>query len=89
MTLADGARADDAKSVLAEVGVTDLSDDRRTIDVRVSDGGQALLDAVRRLDAAAVAVASVAVREPTLDDVFLQLTGQPVSLNERPQEVRA
>jgi ABC-2 type transport system ATP-binding protein len=34
-----------------------------------------VLDAVRALDAAGVAVESLAIREPTLDDVFLELTG--------------
>jgi ABC-2 type transport system ATP-binding protein len=33
--------------------------------------------AVRRLDAAGVGVADVAVRRPTLDDAFLTLTGRP------------
>jgi len=32
---------------------------------------------VRRLDHAGVAVADIAVRRPTLDDVFLTLTGRP------------
>jgi ABC-2 type transport system ATP-binding protein len=35
----------------------------------------ALVDAVRRLDEAGVAVDDLAVRRPTLDDVFLSLTG--------------
>ena len=34
-----------------------------------------LVDAVRSLDAARVAIADVALRRPTLDDVFLSLTG--------------
>jgi ABC-2 type transport system ATP-binding protein len=32
-------------------------------------------DAVRRLDAAGVGVDDIALRRPTLDDVFLALTG--------------
>ena len=34
-----------------------------------------IAEAVRRLDAAAVGIADIAVRRPTLDDVFLSLTG--------------
>ncbi|HVF20839.1 MAG TPA: ATP-binding cassette domain-containing protein [Mycobacteriales bacterium] len=73
--LADATRLDEAKSVLAEVGPTDVGDDRRSIEVKVGDSGAALLDVVRRLDAAGVEPAAVSVREPTLDDVFLTLTG--------------
>jgi ABC-2 type transport system ATP-binding protein len=34
---------------------------------------------VRSLDAAGLAPESLAIREPTLDDVFLQLTGHKVA----------
>jgi ABC-2 type transport system ATP-binding protein len=34
-----------------------------------------VLAAVRALDTAGLAVETLAVREPTLDDVFLELTG--------------
>ena len=34
-----------------------------------------MLDAVRALDAAGVELADIALRRPTLDDVFLSLTG--------------
>ncbi|CAA9428364.1 MAG: Efflux ABC transporter, ATP-binding protein, partial [uncultured Pseudonocardia sp.] len=42
----------------------------------VADPGPALPDLVRRLDAADVAVRGVTAVEPTLDDVFLALTGR-------------
>ena len=52
---------------------------------------EGVLAAVRALDAAAVSVETLAVREPTLDDVFLELTGHrtddPVSAA-RPQPDR-
>ena len=38
-------------------------------------GSEALLDVVRRLDAAGVAVSGLGIRRPSLDDVFLALTG--------------
>ena len=34
-----------------------------------------MIDAVRALDARNVSVADIAVRRPTLDDVFLAMTG--------------
>jgi hypothetical protein len=45
----------------------------------VDDGPRALPAVVRRLDAEGVDVAALAVREPTLDDVFLTLTGHRTS----------
>ncbi|MFM7211145.1 MAG: daunorubicin/doxorubicin resistance ABC transporter ATP-binding protein DrrA, partial [Actinomycetota bacterium] len=41
----------------------------------VSGGSTVLVDAIRALDAAGVRVEDVALRRPTLDDVFLSLTG--------------
>jgi ABC-2 type transport system ATP-binding protein len=38
-------------------------------------GGGGVADAVRALDAAGIAIGDVATRRPTLDDVFLNLTG--------------
>jgi hypothetical protein len=38
-------------------------------------GSDALIEAVRALDAAAIASAGLALRRPSLDDVFLTLTG--------------
>jgi ABC-2 type transport system ATP-binding protein len=43
----------------------------------------ALPEVVRRLDAAGVAAVDVGVRRPTLDDVFLHLTGAPAAPGER------
>jgi len=69
------ADADAAKHVLAEVGVVELSDDRSCIEVKVPDSGRSVLEAVRRLDAANLEPEAISVREPSLDDVFLTLTG--------------
>ena len=43
----------------------------------VTGGAGVLMDALRRLDEAGIAVSDVALRRPTLDDVFLTLTGRP------------
>ena len=47
----------------------------RTVVVPVSGGSTAIVDAVRRLDEHDIAIADIALRRPTLDDVFLSLTG--------------
>jgi ABC-2 type transport system ATP-binding protein len=43
----------------------------------VHDGAAVLPEVVRRLDAAGLALAGLVLRRPTLDDVFLALTGRP------------
>ena len=43
--------------------------------VAVQGGSAVLIEALRQLDAAGVVVKDVGVRRPTLDDVFLSLTG--------------
>ncbi len=47
-----------------------------TITLPARDGSQSLLDVVRELDHANVAVESIALHRPSLDDVFLTLTGE-------------
>jgi ABC-2 type transport system ATP-binding protein len=60
--------------------LTPLAEDRPKCEhgilvMPLSAGRGAIADAVRRLDAANVGVADIAVRRPTLDDVFIVLTG--------------
>jgi ABC-2 type transport system ATP-binding protein len=80
VVVADAARIPDAVSVLTAVGRGEAVIDQHTRRVSVSvEGSQpaatALIDALRRLDEDGVAVLDVGVRRPTLDDVFLTLTG--------------
>jgi ABC-2 type transport system ATP-binding protein len=48
-----------------------------------------IAEAVRRLDAADVAIADIAVRRPTLDDVFFSLTGHAAEEPAEPEEEAA
>ena len=50
----------------------------RRVSVGVDAGTGPLREALRSLDAAGVEVDDVALRPPTLDEVFLALTGRPV-----------
>ena len=50
------------------------------------DGARVLVDALRTLDGEGLAPATIAVREPSLDDVFLALTGRRVEPEEAPEE---
>jgi ABC-2 type transport system ATP-binding protein len=67
-----------AAEVAAKAGVGDPKTDERTGRVTIQvggDGSTALTEAIRALDAASVSVTDVAMHRPTLDDVFLSLTG--------------
>jgi ABC-2 type transport system ATP-binding protein len=56
--------------------------------VPVSGGAAVLADALRRLDAAGVRVDDVGLRRPTLDDVFLTLTGHMAEAMPEPEEAQ-
>jgi ABC-2 type transport system ATP-binding protein len=73
--LGDGRTAQEASRLLGAVGPIELVDDGHSVSVSVSDSGRALLDVVRILEGAGHKPESLIVREPTLDDVFLRLTG--------------
>jgi ABC-2 type transport system ATP-binding protein len=66
-----------ARRVLDSLAVGDLhvDDHTRAISAPVSGGAKDLMMALRQLDAEAVEVLDVGLRRPTLDDVFLTLTG--------------
>ena len=46
------------------------------------DGARLLVDALRALDAEGIVPAGLTVREPSLDDVFLALTGRHAEVEE-------
>ena len=80
LTVADRSSTAAAASILAELFHTaghELAVDAElgTVLVPVTTGAVALVEAVRALDAAGVAVADLGLRRPSLDDVFLSLTG--------------
>ena len=74
MTETDAVAAVD---MLAAVGTTtpDVSADRRTISVAVADGPGALREVLARVESLGIRLHDVGMKRPTLDDVFLQLTG--------------
>ena len=62
--------------------------DTRTLRAPVSGGSTVLVEAVRALDAARVKVDDLALRRPTLDDVFLTLTGHAAEEETTPATTR-
>jgi ABC-2 type transport system ATP-binding protein len=71
----DPAAALRARGVLTEARVGGVEVGGHTVTIKVSDGVETLMAVVRALDGASLVPVDVAVREPTLDDVFLSLTG--------------
>ncbi len=65
-----------ADVVGTRAGATELDVDGPVVRFRAADGAGALPGLLRDLDAAGVAMTSVEVRRPSLDDVFLTLTGR-------------
>jgi len=76
-TVAQAEQLDAAVGVLARLGegAPQVDPERGRVAVPVPDGARRLAEVVRDLDAAGVELADLAVRRPTLDDVFLALTG--------------
>ena len=79
VTVHDGARVGEAAALLAPIGVGEptVDEHRRAVLLPVRGGSAVLTDALRRLDGAGVVIDDVGLRRPTLDDVFLALTGRP------------
>jgi ABC-2 type transport system ATP-binding protein len=75
VSLQEGAHLEDARRVLARFSVGAPSVNERSVIAPVSGGAQTLTAALRSLDAEGVELADVGLRKPTLDDVFLFLTG--------------
>ncbi|MYD04228.1 MAG: ATP-binding cassette domain-containing protein [Acidimicrobiia bacterium] len=73
----DSAHLPAASEMLGRIAVGDLTgDDRpRTVVAPVSDGVKQLADLLKNFEAAGIGVSEAVLRRPTLDDVFLALTG--------------
>ncbi|MRJ77782.1 ATP-binding cassette domain-containing protein [Aeromicrobium sp. SMF47] len=78
VVLTDPARRDEAARILAEVAVGDvqLGDNERELTAPVKGGVPQLRTVLGQLESAAIDVLDVGLRRPTLDDVFLSLTGR-------------
>jgi ABC-2 type transport system ATP-binding protein len=77
IVVASPGELESARSVLAGLLGTEveIEPQSRTLMAPVSDGAAVLMEALRRLDAEHIKLSDVALRRPTLDDVFLSLTG--------------
>lgn len=83
ITLQPQASATDAHRVLARFAVGGVHIDGRSLTAPISGGAETLTAALRALDAESVRLLDVGLRRPTLDDVFLSLTGHLADTEDR------
>jgi ABC-2 type transport system ATP-binding protein len=79
VTLCNSSLAERAISTLSELSVAAdrPSSGDGVVRVPIAERSGAIAEAVRRLDTADVAIDDISIHMPTLDDVFLTLTGRP------------
>jgi ABC-2 type transport system ATP-binding protein len=77
IVVAGGGQVQLAAQILGQLahGAVEVDAHTRRLTAPVRGGAGVLIEALRRLDAADVELLDVALRRPTLDDVFLTLTG--------------
>ncbi len=75
LTFPSTEAAQRASTLLTDVATKPLFVEGTVVDLTVDDGPAAAAESLRRVDAAALVVTGLALREPSLDDVFLALTG--------------
>jgi ABC-2 type transport system ATP-binding protein len=74
--LCDGGRGKEAVAALASIASDRPFLEDGSVRVPVAERRGTIADAVRRLDDAGIAIDDISVSTPTLDDVFLNLTGR-------------
>ncbi|QJU54702.1 ATP-binding cassette domain-containing protein [Herbiconiux sp. KACC 21604] len=76
LVVADPAHGAAAAELLGRIADAELVADGAAVSARVRGAGHEVAGLIRALDAAGIALESIEVRRPTLDDVFLDLTGR-------------
>ncbi|NBO25343.1 MAG: ATP-binding cassette domain-containing protein [Actinobacteria bacterium] len=73
-----------AASLIQEFGSAPATSEEvvKTVLLPVAGGSTAIVNIVRKLDENKIAIADIALRRPTLDDVFLSLTGHATEADE-------
>ena len=88
LLLADAADQAAASQAIAAVasGEVQADDTARALTAPVTGGAKALMEVLRRLDDAGIELLDIGLRRPTLDDVFMTLTGHAAEERERDGE---
>ena len=82
--VADGAQLDRAAELVTPLGSErpQLDREARRVTMGITGGAATLVQTVRLFDDAGVAISDLGVRRPSLDDVFLALTGHAAEVPE-------
>jgi ABC-2 type transport system ATP-binding protein len=80
VVLEDAADAESAIAALSEMCIERPSVDVRTVSAPVRKHKGMIAEAVRRLDGAGVGIDDISLHRPTLDDVFIALTGHAAAV---------
>ena len=83
--LTDAAHAPAAMVALEEITDAPPQSDGAEVQVMLRERAGAIMDAALRLRRAGIGVDDLVVRQPTLDDVFLSLTGHRTETDEAPE----
>ena len=75
LTFNSTADATASAVLLAGISTKPSNVDGTVVEFTVEHGPSSAADALRRIDAASISLAGLSLREPSLDDVFLNLTG--------------
>jgi ABC-2 type transport system ATP-binding protein len=76
-------------NALARLGEPQIDEATRRVTVGLRSAGEGLGAAVRALDATGVEIDDIALRQPTLDEVFLALTGRAATTHDETDKPRA
>lgn len=82
--VAQESQAPAAMQALAPIATGEILEQEGLVSAPITGGSTTLIEAVRLLDAAHITVDDIALRRPTLDDVFLSLTGLSAEEDTRP-----
>jgi ABC-2 type transport system ATP-binding protein len=88
VTVADRDAIDQARALLARLGVgePEVEENTRRLTVPITGGAKVLAAALREFDEASIELQDVGLRRPTLDDVFLSLTGHAAEVAPDPED---
>jgi daunorubicin resistance ABC transporter ATP-binding subunit len=87
VTMADDAAAQKAAGLISSLSSAPPVIDAATVELTVENGPKVAADVLRTLDQHDLPVAGLALREPSLDDVFLSLTGHRAETGAEANEV--
>ena len=88
VTLSQGSEQEEAIEALVPLAEERPACENGILKLPMRDGAGGIAEAVRRLDQAGAGIEDIALRRPTLDDVFIALTGRAAEHEQREGEER-